>query len=97
MKLLAVTVVGVPKICPLVDRVKPDGRVPEKSAQLYGVVPPTAARLWLYAADWVPFGSEVVLTERGRVDPTLKLKTTSTQKFMELYVFVGKALVLAYA
>ena len=97
MKLLAPTVVGVPEICPLVDRVKPDGRVPESSDQVYGVVPPTAARLWLYGADWVPFGSEVVLTERGRVDPTLKLKTTSTQKFMELYVFVGKALVLAYA
>jgi hypothetical protein len=75
---------GVPEICPPADRVKPDGRVPESSDQLYGAVPPTAARFWLYATDCAALGREVVLTERGKLPPKLVLKTTSTQKFEEL-------------
>jgi hypothetical protein len=84
VKLLVTTEVGVPEICPLLERAKPDGSVPEGSDQLYGAVPPTAARLWLYAKDCVPFGREVVLTERGKLPLKLVLKTTSTQKFEEL-------------
>jgi hypothetical protein len=45
VKLLPPAVVGVPEICPLAERVKPEGRVPENSDQLYGAVPPVAARL----------------------------------------------------
>src|SRR6266478_548069 len=89
--------VGVPEICPLADKVKPEGRVPENSDQLYGAVPPAAARLWLYPADCVPLGREVVPTERSEVVPPLVLKTKSTQKFEALYLFAGKALVLANA
>ncbi len=84
MKLLTPKVVGVPEICPFVDSVKPDGSAPENSDQLYGAAPPTAARLWLYAADCVPFGSEAVPTERSEVVPPLVLKTRSTQKFEAL-------------
>jgi hypothetical protein len=61
------------------------------------VVPPTAARLWLYAKDCESFGREAVLTERGKLPPKLELKTTSTQKFEELYPFAGKTLVLPNA
>ena len=35
--------VGVPLICPELPRVRPAGREPELSDQLYGVVPPLAA------------------------------------------------------
>src|SRR5260370_37016369 len=83
-KLLAPRAVGAPEICPVVDRFKPGGRVPESSDQLYGALPPAAARLWLYAADCVPFGREVVPMDRGKVVPPVVLKTTSTQKFKPL-------------
>ena len=36
-------VVGVPLICPELLKVRPAGREPELSDQLYGVVPPLAA------------------------------------------------------
>ena len=36
-------VVGVPLICPELPSVKPGGKEPELSDQLYGVVPPFAA------------------------------------------------------
>jgi len=40
--------VGVPEMAPVaVLRLKPAGRAPVASAQVYGVVPPLAARVWL--------------------------------------------------
>ena len=36
-------VVGVPLICPELLKVRPAGREPELSDQLYGVIPPLAA------------------------------------------------------
>lgn len=38
--------VGVPEINPPADKVNPDGRLPPVTAQLYGVVPPLADRVW---------------------------------------------------
>jgi len=41
-------VVGVPEIVPEVERAKPAGRVlPEATLQVYGEVPPVAARVVL--------------------------------------------------
>jgi hypothetical protein len=50
-------VVGVPLIAPPVDRERPAGRDPEETDQLYGVVPPLADNVWLYAVPTVPAGS----------------------------------------
>jgi hypothetical protein len=38
---------GVPVITPAALKVKPAGRVPDATAQVYGVVPPVAASGWL--------------------------------------------------
>ena len=41
-------VLGVPDSCPLAEfRDSPAGRLPDILDQLYGEVPPTAARVWL--------------------------------------------------
>jgi hypothetical protein len=44
---LAAAVVGVPSRTPVADRFRPTGSVPEDTDQLYGVVPPVAANVWL--------------------------------------------------
>jgi hypothetical protein len=41
--------VGVPEIVPAEESVKPAGRAPALTLQLYGVVPPLAARVVEYA------------------------------------------------
>ena len=58
--------VGVPEICPLVERVKPAGKAPVMRVQVYGVAPPVAARIWLYGVDCAPFGSVVSQSEPSR-------------------------------
>jgi hypothetical protein len=47
VKLELSAVVGVPLRTPPVDKFRPAGSVPEDSDQLYGVVPPVAASVWL--------------------------------------------------
>jgi len=47
VKLKVPVAVGVPEIIPEEPRVRPVGRVPEERDQVYGVVPPEAARVWL--------------------------------------------------
>jgi hypothetical protein len=50
--------VGVPLITPVeAFRLNPAGRVPAETDQLYGVVPPVAVIVWLYAVPTVPAGS----------------------------------------
>jgi hypothetical protein len=44
---------------------KPAGRVPDCSAQLYGVTPPVAAKVWLYATPIWPAGRLVVVMTRS--------------------------------
>ena len=67
--------VGVPEITPDELRLKPAGRVPELTDQLYGGVPPVAARVTLYAELTTPTVSgEVVVIVRvvgGVVPPPL--------------------------
>ena len=45
-KLATVAPVGVPLIAPA-ESVKPDGSVPDVIDQVYGAVPPEAAKIWL--------------------------------------------------
>ena len=45
VKLVWLSVVGVPEIVPSADRVKPSGSAPEAIDHAYGGVPPEAARL----------------------------------------------------
>jgi hypothetical protein len=47
VKLEVPAVVGVPLRTPAADKFRPAGGVPEDTDQLYGVVPPVAASVWL--------------------------------------------------
>jgi hypothetical protein len=47
VKLKGPVAVGVPEIRPAEERLRPGGRDPENSAQVYGAVPPADERLWL--------------------------------------------------
>jgi hypothetical protein len=64
VKLLVPPVVGVPLITPVaVFNVSPAGRLPTVTAHVYGVLPPVAASVWLYARFTVPSASAVVVTD----------------------------------
>ena len=52
--------VGVPLTSPVLVSVRPAGRVPSANDQLYGAVPPVAARVWEYGTPTWPIGKEVV-------------------------------------
>jgi len=39
--------VGVPEITPVLDRLRPAGRLPDASEKTYGVNPPLAVSVWL--------------------------------------------------
>ena len=65
VKLAVPAVVGVPDITPPEESDNPAGSDPEASAQLYGVVPPVAASVWLYATPIWPFGRLDVVTDRS--------------------------------
>jgi hypothetical protein len=54
---------GVPEITPPLDSVSPVGRLPDETAHLYGVVPPDAPRVTLYATPTCPLGSCVVVID----------------------------------
>ena len=58
-------VVGVPLICPALLSVNPAGNEPDEIDQLYGVVPPLAASVAVYAVPTVPPLSDVVVTCTG--------------------------------
>jgi hypothetical protein len=47
VKLEVPSAVGIPSRTPVADRLRPAGSVPEDTDQLYGVVPPVAASVWL--------------------------------------------------
>jgi hypothetical protein len=49
VKLEVPAVVGVPEITPPELKESPAGSEPDASDQLYGVTPPAAASVWLYA------------------------------------------------
>ena len=48
---------GVPLKTPAEESVSPAGSAPDNTDQPYGVVPPVAANVWLYAVPTVPVGS----------------------------------------
>jgi hypothetical protein len=54
--------VGVPLICPAPLSVKPFGKAPELSDQLYGVFPPVAVTVAEYALPTCPLAKLVVVT-----------------------------------
>jgi len=58
--------VGVPEMTPVAAaRANPAGRAPLVIRQVYGAVPPDAAKVAAYVAPTVPFGSVVVLIDSG--------------------------------
>jgi hypothetical protein len=65
VKLEVPAVVGVPEITPPELKESPAGRLPELSDQLYGVTPPVAVSVWLYATPIWPFGRLEVVTDRS--------------------------------
>src|SRR3972149_6553749 len=65
VKLYVPASVGVPLITPVVLlRLRPDGREPDVTTHVYGVLPPEAVSVWLYAALTVPSESDDVVTDR---------------------------------
>jgi hypothetical protein len=56
---------GVPEIVPVAANVKPAGKAPEATLQLYGVVPPLAASVVEYAVPTCPARIEVVVICTG--------------------------------
>jgi len=59
-------VVGVPLIAPDEFNDNPAGKVPAARSQVYGVVPPVAAKLVEgYVEPTTPTGNDVVVTERA--------------------------------
>src|SRR5580698_10238016 len=66
--------VGVPEIIPvLAFRVRPLGKLPWVIDQVYGVNPPVAANVALYAIPVLPFGSEAVVICSGAAMVIAKL------------------------
>jgi hypothetical protein len=57
--------VGVPDICPPLDRLRPGGNCPDPSFQLYGVVPPLACKAAEYGWLVVPLGNDEVEITSG--------------------------------
>ena len=46
-------------------RISPEGKDPELILQVYGVVPPLAANVVLYAVPWRPLANELVVIVTG--------------------------------
>ena len=62
---MVTTAVGVPVMAPVeAFKFKPAGKVPLVMDHVYGVVPPVAVSVALYATPTCPFGREVVATVR---------------------------------
>lgn len=59
--------VGVPEMVPAAESVRPAGRAPELTLQLYGVVPPLAPSVAEYALPEAPLDNELVLIARSEV------------------------------
>ena len=79
--------VGVPETTQA-ERVSPAGRVPPEIEQLYGVVPPAAVIVELYATPTVPLGrmlviesGELIVMEAGAVAVAPRLSLTWIVKF----------------
>ena len=65
VKLKEPEAVGVPDMVPPKDSVRPAGKAPELTLQLYGVVPPLAASVVEYAVPTCSDGTEAVVTCTG--------------------------------
>jgi hypothetical protein len=66
VKLAVPLAVGLPEIIPVdAARLSPDGSVPEVIVHLYGLVPPVALSVVLYAWLGTPAGSDVVPMARA--------------------------------
>jgi hypothetical protein len=66
VKLLTPLPVGLPEIAPVLGvSASPVGKAPETIDQVYGVAPPVAASVALYAEFCVPLANEVVVIEGG--------------------------------
>jgi hypothetical protein len=66
VKVLVPFPVGVPEITPeLESRSRPAGRLPETIDHVYGVAPPEAVNVALYATPCVAVGKDVVVIEGG--------------------------------
>ena len=61
VKLLVPDAVGVPEIVPEPNSVSPEGRTPEANDQVYGLTPPVAASVALYATFCLAPGKDAVV------------------------------------
>lgn len=63
VKVLVPVAVGVPEMTPAVLMDKPAGSAPEDMVNVYGAIPPEAARVVLYATVVTAIGTEVVVID----------------------------------
>jgi spore coat protein U-like protein len=59
------TATGTPESLPALVKLKPAGRVPDETLQVYGAVPPEAAKVAEYEVLTIPLGSVAVVTLGG--------------------------------
>lgn len=93
VKLTEAAPVGVPEICPVdVFRVSPGGKTPVLMLQLYGVFPPVAAKVALYALPCCPLGKELVLmlTDAAATTTLSACVAVSAVGFVESVTFTVK-------
>ena len=91
VKLEVPAVVGVPLRTPAADKLRPAGSVPGGTDQVYGIVPPVAVSVWLYAVSTAPAGSETV--EIVGASAALTVRLTGRVVFPVLLVVLVKVTV----
>jgi hypothetical protein len=97
----------VPLIVPLEARVKPEGKFPELTTQLYGAVPPEALNALEYELPVIPAGRDVVVIDKVEepgaivIDNTIDAdcageleSVTFTVKLLDWAVAVGVPLIV---
>ncbi len=90
---------GVPLSWPVEEfRVSPEGREPAATDHVYGVVPPVAVKVKLYAVPAWAFGRAVVVIERGEgvpepveLDATIPAQPASPRTLVKVTIIVRSA------
>ena len=84
--------VGIPEIDPSAFTSSPGGRVPPLKVQLYGVIPPDACSVALYAVPAVAPASDAVVTAGGGttvIDPEADFVPSATDVAMTFTVILA--------
>ena len=74
--------VVVPLITPVLGfRLNPGGKLPDVMDQLYGVLPPVACKIWLYAVLTIPEGNGLLVMIAGGVGAGVMVRLNSLSEY----------------